>query len=73
VASFFVAAAVVTTLRYLKAREARLLPLVAMFLLLAAAHSLDWTSPWKDRLHFAVGFAGLFLAWAIAPAPRERT
>ena len=70
---FFVAAAVGTALRFLKAREPRLLPLVAMFLLLGAAHSLDWTSPWKDRLHFAVGFAGLVLAWAIAPAPRERT
>jgi hypothetical protein len=73
VVGFFVAAAVVTALRFLKAREARLLPLVAMFLLLAAAYSLDWTSPWKDRLYLAAGLAGLGLAWAIAPAPRERT
>jgi hypothetical protein len=67
VVGFFVAAAVVTTLRFLRAGERRLLYLVALFLLLAAAHSLDWTSRFKDPLHFAAGFAGLGLAWALTP------
>jgi len=69
---FFVGAGVATTLLFLRTREKRLIVLVLMFLALGAAHSLDWQSPWKDRLHYAAGFLGLGLALLIAPSPRGR-
>lgn len=71
--AFFVAAAVVTTLQYLRLRERRVLPLVAMFLLLAAAHFRGEWDRWGRGFHFAAGAAGLLTLVAISPrhaAPR---
>ena len=60
VIAFFVAAAVVTLLQYIRLREKRLLPLLSLFALLALAHSLD--DPYAARwLLVAAGVAGLVL------------
>jgi hypothetical protein len=69
VIGFFVAAAVVTLLQFLRVKDRRLLLLLALFLFLAEAHSREWWDPWKERFHFAAGFAGLALVLALAPRP----
>ena len=60
VVGFYVAAAVVALLQFVRVRDRRLLPLMAMFALLAAAHDqADWYA--ARRLHFAAGVCGLLL------------
>jgi ABC-type Co2+ transport system permease subunit len=60
VVGFYVAAAVVALLQFVRVRDRRLLPLMAMFALLAAAHDQsDWFV--ARRLHFAAGVCGLVL------------
>jgi hypothetical protein len=60
VVGFYVAAAVVALLQYIRVRDHRLLPLMAMFALLAAAHDqADWFV--ARRLHIAAGACGLLL------------
>jgi hypothetical protein len=66
-----VAATVVTLLQWLRVRERRLLPLLALFALLAVAHSRgDWYAarPW----HIAAGAAGLVLLAMLSPRPQGR-
>jgi hypothetical protein len=70
VVGFFVAATVVTALQFLRVKDRRLLLLLALFVFLAEAHSLEWWDPWRDRFHFAAGFAGLGLLVALAPRHR---
>ena len=67
---FFVAASVVTLLQFLRGKDLRLLLLLALFLSLAEAHSLEWWDPWKGRFHLAAGFAGLGLLFALSPRHR---
>jgi len=43
----FVASAVVTLMRWLRVHDRRLLLLVGMFLMMAAAESLEWWHPWR--------------------------
>jgi hypothetical protein len=71
VVGFFVAATVVTGLRFLRVKDRRLLLLLALFAFLAAAHSLEWWDPWKARYHFAAGLAGLGLLLVLAPGHRS--
>jgi len=66
-----VGATVVTALQFLRIKDRRLLLLLALFASLAAAHSLDWQNPWRDRFHFAAGFAGLGLLLALSPRHRS--
>ena len=71
--AFFVASAVVTTLQFLRLRDRRLLPLAAMFLLLAAGHFRGEWDGWGRLFHFAAGGAGLVTLVVISPrhaAPR---
>jgi ammonia channel protein AmtB len=64
--AFFVAATVVTLLQYLRLRERRLLPLLVLFALTAAAHGFyDW--PGSRWLHMAAGAAGLALLVMLSP------
>lgn len=63
---FFIAATLVTTLTYVRVREKRLLPLVALFALAAFGHSRDdarTARPW----HLAAGAAGLALVVMLSP------
>ena len=64
--SFFVASTVVTLLQYLRIREARLLPLLALFAMLALAHSRDdWRA--SRAFHLGAGAAGLALLVMLSP------
>lgn len=66
---FFVAATVVTLLQFLRVKEWRLLPLMALFACLAAAHGqADWQV--TRYFHFAAGFAGLVLLLVLSPRHR---
>lgn len=68
-ASFFVAATVVTLLQFVRLRHKRTLPLMALFACLAAAHSqADWEV--GRFFHFAAGFAGLVLLLVLSPRHR---
>ena len=69
---FFVAATVVTLLQYLRIRERRLLPLLALFVLLALAHSREAWDPWGRRFHLAAGTAGLALLAMLSPRPQRK-
>ncbi len=63
---FAVAATVVTLMQYLRLRDPRFLPLLAMFALLAIAHSRpDWSS--ARPFHFAAGVAGLAMVVVLSP------
>jgi hypothetical protein len=73
VVAFFIAASVVTLLQFLRVRDRRILPLLAMFLLLALGHFRGPWDGWGRFFHVAAGFAGLAAVVAIAPrhvAPR---
>lgn len=64
--SFFIAATVVTLLQFLRLRDRRLLPLLALFLCLALAESReDWYAARRFRL--AAGASGLVLLYVLAP------
>jgi hypothetical protein len=60
VVAFYVAATVVGLFQFLRLRDRRLLPLVGLFALSAAAHAqTDWFV--ARQYHFAVGACGLLL------------
>ena len=69
---FFVAATVATLVQYLRLREPRLLPLLALFVLLALAHSRQGGDPWGRRFHLAAGTSGLVLLVLLSPRPARR-
>jgi hypothetical protein len=64
--AFFIAAAVVTVLQFIRVREHKLLPLMALFALAAAGHAADDAS-WARWLHLLSGAAGLALVVMLAP------
>ncbi|MFI5183491.1 MAG: hypothetical protein ACHQNV_03765 [Vicinamibacteria bacterium] len=65
-AGFFVAATVVTLLQFLRLRDRRLLPLLALFACLALAHAqADWYA--ARPYHLAAGIAGLVLLFVLSP------
>jgi hypothetical protein len=60
VVAFYVAATAVGLLQFFRLRDRRLLPLVGVFALSAAAHAqTDWFV--ARRIHFAAGACGLLL------------
>jgi hypothetical protein len=78
---FFVAATVITLVQYVRLRhdagrrsglERRLLPLLALFVLLALAHSRGAGDPWGPRFHLAAGTAGLAQLILLTPRPARR-
>jgi hypothetical protein len=65
VVAFYVAATVVGLLQFLRLRDRRLLPLLGVFALSAAAHAqTDWFV--ARRLHLSVGLCGLLLLGVIS-------
>jgi hypothetical protein len=65
-AGFYVAATVVTLLQFLRLKDRRLLPLLAVFACLALAHGqTDWYA--ARPYHLAAGIAGLVLLLVLSP------
>ncbi len=64
--AFFIAATVVTILQYIRMRERRLLPLMALFALMAMGHSLGDTG-WGRLFQMLGGTAGLVLLVMLTP------
>jgi hypothetical protein len=69
---FFVSATLVTVIQYFRVRERRLLPLLALFVFLALAHSREPGEPWGGRFHLAAGTAGLALLAMLSPRAQRR-
>jgi hypothetical protein len=65
--SFYVAAAVVTLMQFLRVKERRLLPLVALFALLAVGLQLGAGGGWGRLFHYLAGMAGLVLLVMLLP------
>ena len=65
------AATVVTLIQWLRVREKRLLPLLALFALSALGHFQDDFFAARPY-HVAAGAAGLVLVVMLAPRPKER-
>ena len=57
----FVAATVVTLLHWLRVHDRRLLPLMGLFAMLAAARSLEGGHPWRDAFELGAVACGLSL------------
>jgi Flp pilus assembly protein TadB len=65
-AGFFVAGTVVILLQFIRVKEWRLLPLLALFACLALAHAqVDWYA--ARPYHLAAGIAGLVLLFVLSP------
>ena len=68
-AGFFVAATVVALLQFLRLRDWRIVPLLALFACLALAHAQDdWFA--ARPFHLAAGVAGLVLLVVLSPRAR---
>jgi hypothetical protein len=67
--AFFVAATVVALIQWLRLRERRLLPLLALFALSALGHFQDDFFAARPY-HLAAGAAGLVLVVMLAPRPK---
>jgi hypothetical protein len=65
--AFFIAATVVTLLQFVRVRERRLLPLIALFALTAAGHNLEEGSAWSRLAHMSAGASGLALVVMLTP------
>lgn len=73
--AFFVASTVVTLLQFLRVRDRRFLPLLALFALLAAGHFRGPGDGWGRLFHLGAGVAGLVALVMFSPrqaAPRGR-
>jgi len=75
VEGYFFAGLGVTLVQYLRRRDRRLLPLMALFAALAAAETREEWDPWQDGLRLVAGGAALVLVALLsrdrggAPAP----
>ena len=58
---FYVAAAVVTLVHWLRMKDRRLLPLLGLFTLMAAAHAFEWWHQYHYFLELAAIVCGLGL------------
>jgi hypothetical protein len=72
-AGIYVGVLVVALLRFVRTRERRLLPVLALFALLAAAQVCEPYSRWRAFWHLAAGGAGLAVVFTLAPHPPART
>src|SRR5262249_6005197 len=58
---FYVAASVVTLVHWLRMKDRRLLPLLGLFSMMAAAHAFEWWHQWHDDFELAAIVCGLAL------------
>jgi predicted acyltransferase len=65
----FIAATVVALAQYVRTRDRRLLPLMAMFLLQASSLSLESWDRWRDLFQAAVCLAGVVLVLMLPGRP----
>ena len=65
--AFYVAATVVTLLQFVRVKQRRLLPLLALFALLAGAHQRGEWDAWGQGFHYLAGVAGLVLLVVLLP------
>jgi len=68
VSGFYVAAAVATLLHWLRMKDRRLLPLLFLFTMMAAAHSFEWWHQW----HYAFELAAIACGLALLPLTDRR-
>src|SRR5262249_27914401 len=61
VSGFYVAAAVITLMHWLRMKDRRLLPLLGVFTMMAAAHSFEWWHQWHYLFELAAIGCGLAL------------
>jgi hypothetical protein len=54
-------------MQLVRTRERRLLPLLALFLFLALAHSRDWRDPWQRVFEIAACASGLAQLFVLTP------
>ena len=57
----YVAATVVTLMHWVRVRDRRLLPLMGLFVMMAAAHSLEWWRAWRYAFEVLAVASGLAL------------
>jgi hypothetical protein len=69
VVAFLVASMVVTLMEFLRLRDRRLLPLLALFTCLGLGHSRDWWDPWKEHWQMAAIAAGLVQLLVLSRRP----
>ena len=72
-AGIYVGVLVVALLRFIRTRERRLQPVLALFAFLAVAQTSEPYSRWRPFWHLAAGGAGLVLVFSLAPHPPIRT
>jgi hypothetical protein len=65
--SLWIAATVVALAQFLRLKERRLLPLLALFLFLALAHSREWWDPWQRVFEFTAAAFGLLQLFVVPP------
>jgi hypothetical protein len=65
----YVAATIVTLVQYLRLRDRRLLPLVALFAFQAQALDREWFDVWKDMYQNAACLAGLVMVVMLTLRP----
>lgn len=65
--AFFVASTAVALLQFLRLRDRRFVPLMALFALLALGHFRGPSDGWGRLFHFAAGGAGLAVLVMISP------
>lgn len=68
----YVGAAVATLIRFIQSRERKLLPVLALFVLVAIALTRTPGSRSASLWHIAAGLSGLAVVFAVAPRPPSR-
>lgn len=68
-AALYVGALVVAGVQFLRAREPRLLPLMALLGLLAAAHARGTPPRWAMAFHVGAGLTSLALVFVLSRNP----
>jgi hypothetical protein len=68
-AGVYVGVLVVALLRFIRSRERKLVPVLALFALLAVAQACEPYGRARPFWHFAAGLAGLALVFTLAPQP----